>query len=66
MAAAYEEFVSANSDFNIVVSDWTPKGGESNRHDDPDHDAAVWLAQPVVDSYHTVWFEAARGADPGC
>ena len=102
IAAAYEEFVAANADFKVVVSDWKLKDGESNHHDDPDHDAAVlarleavharvlkvisaaaeqiprlrgyadklvtalqmvqdgdtvWLTQPVVDSYHTVWFE---------
>jgi hypothetical protein len=102
MATAYEEFLSANAEFKIVVSDWTLKQGEPNTHEDSRYDAAVltrldqvharvvmvistaekqiprlrgyadklaaalhrigagdtaWLTQPVVDSYHTVWFE---------
>ena len=102
MATAYEEFLSANAEFKIVVSDWTLKQGEPNTHEDSRYDAAlltrldqvharvltvistaemqiprlrgyadklaaalrkisagdtVWMTQPVVDSYHTVWFE---------
>lgn len=102
IAAAYRKFRAVNADFKALVSDWQLRGGQLNRHDDADYDAAVlarlgdvhqrvapiiataaqqiprlsvyprkldvayakvrsgdtaWLTRPLIDSYHTVWFE---------
>ncbi len=98
-------FVSVNTDFKSLVTDWQLKGGPggtTNTHDDAEYDDAVlarlvdvharvqpileaaaaqlprltaystklavalgkvrdgdtaWLTKPLIDSYHTVWFE---------
>lgn len=105
LVAAYHDFVSVNSDFKALVTDWQLKGGpggQPNTHEDTDYDSAVlarleqvhervqpiietaaaqlprlgaysvklrtalakvkagetaWLTRPLINSYHTVWFE---------
>jgi hypothetical protein len=102
LAAVYDDFRGANSEFKALISDWQIRDGQPNSHDYADYDAAVlarlddlhrkvlpiigsaaihlgrlgayadklesalakvkagdtsWLARPIVDSYHTVWFE---------
>lgn len=102
LAGSYNEFLSVNSDFKALVTDWQIKDGQPNAHYDIVYDGAVlvrlddvhervlpiiaevarqlprlvsyadkltialekvkagdtvWLTRPIIDSYHTVWFE---------
>ena len=56
ITAAYDEFRLLNTEFKSLVTDWQLRDGAPNTHEDPSYDAAV-LARPLIDSYHTVWFE---------
>lgn len=56
LAQAYSDFRSVNNDFKALSSDWQLKDGQSNDHADKGYDDAV-LTRPIMDSYHTVWFE---------
>lgn len=61
----YQDFTPINADFKLMVTDWQHRDGQPNDHTDQDYDASVLQRlddgdgrfRPMIDSYHTVWFE---------